>query len=202
MSRRTIELLLLENVENLGIIGDVVKVRTGHARNYLLPMGMAEPPSQERIDELVAERAIALATVAAKRTACEELVARMEEVELTLVRSCNDRGGLYGSVTQRDISDGLAQVGYEGVDIRSVRLPSSIRRIGTYEVPIQFEADLRIDITVTVEPDQPLEEREEMEFDDEGELIEKPVRKPQPEPADEAASPEQAPTEVVVAPED
>lgn len=202
MSRRTIELLLLENVESLGIIGDVVKVRTGHARNYLLPMGMAEPPSQERIDELVAERAVALATVAAKRTAREELVARMEEVELTLVRSCNDRGGLYGSVTQRDISDGLAQVGYEGVDIRSVRLPSSIRRIGTYEVPIQFEADLRVDITVTVEPDQPLEEREEMEFDDEGELIEKPVRKPKPEPADEAANPEQAPTEVVVAPED
>jgi large subunit ribosomal protein L9 len=202
MSRRTIELLLLENVESLGIIGDVVKVRTGYARNYLLPMGMAEPPSQERIDELVAERAIALATVAAKRTAREELVARMEEVELTLVRSCNDRGGLYGSVTQRDISDGLAQVGYEGVDIRSVRLPSSIRRIGTYEVPIQFEADLRVDITVTVEPDQPLEEREEMEFDDEGELIEKPVRKPKPEPADKAANPEQAPTEVVVAPED
>jgi large subunit ribosomal protein L9 len=202
MSRRTIELLLLENVESLGIIGDVVKVRTGHARNYLLPMGMAEPPSQERIDELVAERAIALATVAAKRTAREELVARMEEVELTLVRSCNDRGGLYGSVTQRDISDGLAQVGYEGVDIRSVRLPSSIRRIGTYEVPIQFETDLRVDITVTVEPDQPLEEREEMEFDDEGELIEKSVRKPKPEPADKATNPEQAPTEVVVAPED
>ncbi len=203
MSRRTIELLLLENVESLGIIGDVVKVRTGYARNYLLPMGMAEPPSQERIDELVADRAEALATVAAKRSAREELVARMEEVELTLVRSCNDRGGLYGSVTQRDISDGLAQVGYEGVDIRSVRLPSSIRRIGTYEVPIQFEADLRVEISVTVEPDQPLEEREEMEFDDEGELIEKPEPKPKPKsaPAAEAASPEQAPTEVVAAPE-
>ena len=201
MSRRTIELLLLENVESLGIIGDVVKVRTGYARNYLLPMGMAEPPSQERIDELVADRAEALATVAAKRTAREELVARMEEVELTLVRSCNDRGGLYGSVTQRDISDGLAQVGYEGVDIRSVRLPSSIRRIGTYEVPIQFETDLRVDITVTVEPDQPLEEREEMEFDDEGELIEKPEPKPKPAPAAEVASPEQAPTEIVAAPE-
>jgi large subunit ribosomal protein L9 len=202
MSRRTIELLLLENVESLGIIGDVVKVRTGYARNYLLPMGMAEPPSQERIDALGAERDIALATVAAKRTAREELVARMEEVKLTLVRSCNDRGGLYGSVTQRDISDGLAQVGYDGVDIRSVRLPSSIRRIGTYEVPIQFETDLRVDITVTVEPDQPLEEREEMEFDDEGELIEKPAKQPhQPEPAAEAASTEQAPTEVVATPE-
>ncbi len=186
MSRRTIELLLLENVESLGIIGDVVKVRTGYARNYLLPMGMAEPPSQGRIDELQAERTTALAKVAEQRSAREELITRMEEVELTLVRSCNDRGGLYGSVTQRDIADGLAQVGYEGVDIRSVRLPSSIRRIGAYEVPIQFDVDLRAEITVVVEPDQPLEEREEMEFDDEGELIEKPepVAAEPPKPAD------------------
>ncbi|HCA38927.1 MAG: 50S ribosomal protein L9 [Phycisphaerales bacterium] len=192
MSRRTIELLLLENVENLGIVGDVVKVRTGYARNYLLPMQIAEAPSDERIEALQAERTAALARVAAQRADREELTARMEEVELTLVRSCNDRGGLYGSVTQRDIADALAQVGYPGIEIRAVRLPTSIRRIGDYEVPIQFEADLRVDISVIVEPDQPLEEREEMEFDDEGELIEKPEPKPKPVaeevPAEEAAA--------------
>ncbi len=188
MSRRTINLLLLENIESLGIIGDVVKVRTGYARNYLLPMGMAEPPSDERIEELRAERAEALARVEARRSDREELITRLGEVELTLIRSCNDRGGLYGSVTQRDIADGLEQVGYPGVDIRAVRLPASIRRIGSYEVPIQFEADLRADITVVVEPDQPLEEREEMEFDDEGELIEKPA--PQPAAAAPAAEPD------------
>lgn len=175
MSKRTIQLLLLENVESLGIIGDVVKVRTGYARNFLLPMGMAEPPTEARIAELQAERAEALARVEAKRTEREELISRMEEVELTLVRSCNDRGGLYGSVTQRDIADALDAVGYPGIDIRAVRLPSSIRRIGSYEIPIQFDADLRVEIMVIVEPDQPLEEREEMEFDDEGELIEKPM---------------------------
>ncbi len=192
MSRRTIELLLLENVENLGIVGDVVKVRTGYARNYLLPMQIAEAPSDERIEALQAERTAALARVAAQRADREELTARMEEVELTLVRSCNDRGGLYGSVTQRDIADALAQVGYPGIEIRAVRLPTSIRRIGDYEVPIQFETDLRVDISVIVEPDQPLEEREEMEFDDEGELIEKPEPKPKPVaeevPAEEAAT--------------
>jgi len=188
MSRRTINLLLLENIESLGIIGDVVKVRTGYARNYLLPMGMAEPPSDERIEELRAERAEALARVEARRSDREELITRLGEVELTLIRSCNDRGGLYGSVTQRDIADGLEQVGYPGVDIRAVRLPASIRRIGSYEVPIQFEADLRADITVVVEPDQPLEEREEMEFDDEGELIEKPG--PHPAAAAPAGEPD------------
>lgn len=192
MSRRTIELLLNENVENLGIVGDVVKVRTGYARNFLLPMQIAEVPSDERIAELQTERTTALAQVAAQRNAREELTARMEEVELTLVRSCNDRGGLYGSVTQRDITEALEQVGFGGIEIRAVRLPSSIRRIGTYEIPIQFEADLRVEITLIVEPDQPLEERNDMEFDDEGELIEKraaaaPVQAP-------AAEPEEAPT--------
>ena len=188
MSRRTVELLLLENIDGVGIIGDVVKVRTGFARNYLLPMGMAEPPSQERIDELQADREVALAAEAAKRNEREALLEQMDEVELTLIRSCNEQGGLYGSVTQRDIAAALEEVGYHGIDIRSVRLPASIRRIGSYDVPIQFDADLRTDITVVVEPDQPLEEREEMEFDDEGELIEKPTPKPAPEPAKEEAA--------------
>ena len=185
MSRRTVELLLLENIDGVGIIGDVVKVRTGYARNYLLPMGLAEPPTQTRIDELQADREVALAAQTAKRHERESLIDKMDEVELTLVRSCNDQGGLYGSVTQRDIAAALAEVGYEGIEIRSVRLPASIRRIGSYEVPIQFDADLRTDITVVVEPDQPLEEREEMEFDDEGELIEKSAPEPTPEPAAE-----------------
>jgi len=190
MSKRTVELLLLENVESLGIIGDVVKVRTGYARNYLLPMGMAEPPSEARVSELQAERAEALARVEARRSEREELITRMEEVELTLVRSCNDRGGLYGSVTQRDIADALEAVGYPGIEIRAVRLPSSIRRVGQYEVPIQFDADLRAEIMVIVEPDQPLEEREEMEFDDEGELIEKPAPVAEAPAADEAPAAE------------
>ena len=178
MSRRSIELLLLDDVESLGSVGDGVKVRTGHARNYLLPMGLAEMPTEERIAELQARREAAMARVQARRSARESLVAELEGYEVTLIRSCNDRGGLYGSVTQRDIADSLGTLGFEGVDIRSVRLPTSIRRIGTYEVPVQFEVDLRVDITVTVEPDQPLEEREEMEFDDEGELIEKPAPEP------------------------
>ena len=189
MARRHIELLLLRNVEHLGIVGDVVRVRTGYARNYLVPMGLAEVPTEERIAELQADREAAMAQVQARRSARETLIGRMDEVELTLVRSCNAQGVLYGSVTQRDISDALIQVGYEGVDTRAVRLHQAIRRIGEYPVLIQFDKDLRTEIIVVVEPDQPLEEREEMEFDDEGELIEKPeVVKEAPEaPAPAAA---------------
>jgi large subunit ribosomal protein L9 len=174
---KNIELLLLRSVENLGIVGDIVKVKPGYARNYLLPHGLAETPTPSRIEALKEERLKAQAELAELRAAREELLGRMSDVTITLVRSCNDQGVLYGSVTQRDISDALQEAGYD-VGVRSVRLSQPIRRIGPYDVPIQFEKDLRTEVHVVVEPDQPLEEREEMEFDEEGNLIErKPERK-------------------------
>lgn len=178
-----VELLLLNNIEHLGIVGDVVRVKKGYARNYLLPHGYAEIPSQRRIDSLEAERAAALTELAKLRDARQELLDRMQEITLTLVRSCNDQGVLYGSVTQRDICDALQSNGYD-VGTRSCRLAAAIRRIGEYTVPIQFDKDMRTEIVVIVEPDQPLEEREEMEFDDEGNLI---MKEPKAE-ADEAAT--------------
>lgn len=171
---KNIKLLLLQSVENLGIVGDIVNVKPGYARNYLVPLGMAVPPTPSKIDALKEERAVAETERSALRSAREMLLSRMENVQVTLVRSCNDQGVLYGSVTQRDISDALQEAGYN-VDTRSIRLSQPIRRIGPNEVPIQFEVDLRMDIHVEIEPDQPLEEREEMEFDNEGNLIEKPA---------------------------
>jgi len=168
-----VELLLLRNVENLGIVGDIVRVKPGYARNYLLPHGLAEFPTPSKVESLKEERARALAQLAMLRGERERLLEAMKDVMVTLVRSCNAKGGLYGSVTQRDIADRLEEMGYE-LDVRSIRLASAIRRIGEYAVPIQFDRDLRMEIAVVVEPDQPLEEREEMEFDDEGNLIEKP----------------------------
>ena len=185
---RNIELLLLRTVENLGIVGDIVKTKAGFARNYLLPHGLAEFPTPSKIEALKEERAIAQSEIRALRSAREELLGRMAEVTVTLVRSCNDKGVLYGSVTQRDVADGLQAAGYD-VGVRSVRLSGAIRRIGEYPVPVQFEKDLRTDITVIIEPDQPLEDREEMEFDNEGNLIEKPRKKPKPEPASEDGVP-------------
>jgi large subunit ribosomal protein L9 len=168
---RNIQLLLTRSVENLGIVGDIVKAKPGYARNYLLPLGLAEFPTPSKIEALKEERAKAQAELAQLRSAREELLGRMKEVKVTLVRSCNDQGVLYGSVTQRDIADALQEAGYD-VGVRSVRLSQPIRRVGDYVVPVQFEKDLRTEIHAVIEPDQPLEEREEMDFDEEGNLIE------------------------------
>jgi len=193
MAKR-IKLLLTETVDNLGIVGDIVQVRTGFARNYLLPHGLAEHPTPSKIESLKEARAAAQAELGRLRAAREELLSRMEEVKVVLVRACNDKGVLYGSVTQRDIADGLQEQGYD-VGVRSVRLAAAIRHIGDYNVPIQFDKDLRTDISLVIEPDQPLEEREEMEFDNEGNLIEKPKRAPKPAAAEAEGEAKEEPVE-------
>jgi len=153
---RNYELLLLETIENLGLVGDVVKVRPGFARNYLLPNGMAETPTAEKIEALKEARAIAEAQVAKQRADREALIARMSGISVTLVRACNDQGILYGAVTQRDISDQLISDGY-GVDMRAVRLNNPIRRVSSETVTIQFGRDLITEVTVMVKPDRIIE---------------------------------------------
>lgn len=151
-----IELLLNRTVENLGIVGDVVKVKPGFARNYLLPHRIAEHPTPEKIEALKEARAKAQAELAKLRTEREALIERLEGVTIKLVRSCNDQGLLYGAVSQRDIADQLVADGY-GVDTRAVRLSNPIRRVGTYHCVIQFDRDLRSEIHIDVLPDRAIE---------------------------------------------
>jgi large subunit ribosomal protein L9 len=173
MAAKKVQLLLNKTIENLGIVGDVVKVRPGFARNYLLPLAIAEKPTPSKIERLKSAREAALAELAQLRQDREAMLERMHAVTVTIVRSCNDQGILYGSVSQRDIADALAQAGYD-VGIRAVRLSQTIRRVGEYHVPIQFDKDLRTDITLKVDADRVLEEaKEEVEIDEEGNPIEK-----------------------------
>jgi large subunit ribosomal protein L9 len=192
-SAKRTELLLTSNVENLGIVGDVVRVRMGFARNYLVPMGFAEVPTQERIESLTEAREAAVKEHEVKRAAQATIIEKLEGTTLTLTRSANDQGSLYGSVTQRDISDALLENEFD-VDTRAIRLHQAIRRIGEYQVTIQFGSDLKTDVEIIVNPDRPLEDREEMEFDDEGNLIivEK-TKEVSEKPADEHASTEEDP---------
>jgi len=167
-----VKLLLTENVESLGIVGDVVRVKMGYARNYLLPFGYATEPSDELISSLAERRAEAEKERAARRAQREEMISKLDGQELTLVRACNDQGHLYGSVTQQDIASALGEVGF-AVQPREVRLSGAIKRVSSYEVLVKVEADLEAHIKLWVEPDRELEldKEDEMEFDNEGELI-------------------------------
>ena len=194
-STKKVELLLNETIEHLGIVGDVVSVKPGYARNYLLPLGIAEVPTEEKVEALKELRKTAKAQLEALRAQRVETIDNLESITVKLTRSCNDQGELYGSVTQRDISDALLE-GEMQVDERAVRLNQPIRHVGNYTVLIQFEKDLRSEITIEVLPDRTIEELDDdMEFDDEGELIEKPNKKAAPAPESTTESEESAPTD-------
>ena len=154
---KSIELLLVESVENLGLVGEVVRVRAGYARNYLLPLGLAEFPTEDRIAELQTARVEAAAQADSLRIEQQDILSKLSGIVLTLRRPTNDKGILYGSVSQRDISDALVQGGFN-VGISSVRLSVAIRRTGNYDVPIQFGKELRESITVVVESESVIEE--------------------------------------------
>ena len=156
---KQIELLLLETVDNLGIVGDVVKVKPGYARNYLLPHGLAEAPTQEKIDALAARRAEVEAELKKIRSEQEALIEKLAEVELTLERSANEQGLLFGGVSQHDIAEALQAEGY-AVEDRHVRIGEKINRLDTYDIPIQLAKELKCEIKLWVVSDKPQEQLE------------------------------------------
>ncbi len=136
---RNLQVLLLENVESTGIVGDVVNVRKGFARNFLLPRGLAETPSEAKIKDLQGRRKEAIKQLAELRKSREALVAKLEGQELSMIRSCNDLGILYGAVTQHEIAVELEKAGFKGIAEREVRLGQPIKRVGDYAVTVKFQ---------------------------------------------------------------
>lgn len=172
--QKTRDLLLLETVDNLGIVGDVVKVRSGYARNFLIPMGLATVPSDELVKSLAAKRAEAEKQQREMRAQRERMIEKLEGVEVELVRSCNDQGLLYGSVTQGDIADALTAKGFD-VKAREVRLSQTIKRVESHHITVKLDRDLEAEVTVKVVADRQIEadDRDEVEVDDEGNMIHK-----------------------------
>lgn len=153
---KSVKLLLTENVEALGIVGDVVNVRNGYARNFLLPRSLATQPSEEKIKALAAKRAEAERMLAEQRASREQLTQKLQGVEVHLTRSCNDQGILYGGITQQEIAAALAEQGF-GVKPREVRIPFAIKRVDTYDVHIKLDSDLDSVIKLWVMADRKLD---------------------------------------------
>lgn len=151
-----IKLLLTENVEALGIVGDVVNVRTGYARNFLLPRNFATQPSEEKIKALASKRAEAEKMLAELRKKREELNKKLQGIEVHLIRSCNDQGILYGAITQQDVASALKELGHD-VKPRDVRINQVIKRIDAYDVHVKLDSDLDSIIKLWVVADRKLD---------------------------------------------
>lgn len=152
---KTVKLLLVENVDSLGIVGDVVNVRTGYARNFLLPRELATQPSEERIKELAGKRAEAQKQIEQMRQQRLGMSEKLKGVEITLVRSCNDQGILYGAITQQELATALREQGFH-IQPRDVRITQAIKRIDNYDIHIKLDSDLDSLIKVHVKADREL----------------------------------------------
>ncbi|QQS09895.1 MAG: 50S ribosomal protein L9 [Phycisphaerales bacterium] len=157
---KTVKLLLTESVDSLGIVGDVVGVRLGYARNFLLPRGLATTPSDELIQQLASKRAEAQKQLALLRKQREDMVKKIEGISIELIRSCNDQGILYGGVTQQELATVLTEKGYK-VKPREIRINETIKRLGTYDIHVKLDSDLDATLKLKINPDRELDLDEE-----------------------------------------
>lgn len=143
------EVILRETVQHLGAAGDVVKVKDGYARNYLLPKGLAYPATEAN-KKRIAYEATRLATQrAAEKGAAETEATRLAAVQLSFMVKVGEEDKLYGSVTAGDIQRKLEELGIH-VDKRRVDLAEPIRELGEFKVGIKLHPDVRPEIQVTV----------------------------------------------------
>src|SRR5947208_1851905 len=138
------EVILLSDVENVGLKGDVVSVARGYARNYLLPRRLAEPATPGRLAELKRHEELRARHEAQTVEQARDIATTLGSTELRFDVKAGPTGSLFGSVTATDIADELWQARRVRVDRRKIRLDEPIKRIGRYDVPIELFADVSI----------------------------------------------------------
>ncbi|MBI9018262.1 MAG: 50S ribosomal protein L9 [Phycisphaerae bacterium] len=155
------KLLLHADIPKLGFFGDVVNVKDGYARNYLLPQRLAVVPTESNVKAIENERAAQAEKRRLAREAKVQVAEKVNGVELTISEKANEQGHLYGSVTAAEIAKALREAGHE-VKTECVKLADHITQLGETTVVIRFAEDITAEIKVTVaSPDAPSDEPEQ-----------------------------------------
>ena len=168
-----VDLILLERVEKLGQMGQVVKVRPGYARNYLLPQKKAMRATKENLAYFETQRTQLEATNLQRKSEATEVAAKMESVTVVLIRQAGERGQLYGSVAARDIADAVTAAGYT-VGKQQIVLERAIKTVGLHPVRVMLHPEVGVTVTANVAQSEesarmqatgidPLRERDEEE---------------------------------------
>jgi large subunit ribosomal protein L9 len=177
------EIILLQDVDKVGLRGEVVDVARGYARNFLIPRRLAEAATPAKVAEVKRRDEVRARHEARTYEQAHEIADVLGKTVLRFEVKAGPTGSLFGSVTPTHIADELWRTRKVRVDRRKIELPEPIRRIGRYEVPIDLFTDVRVEVKTLVVPEG-------------GEL---PPEEPEPEPApeaiEEAAAAEVEPTE-------
>lgn len=182
------DVILLQDVEKVGLKGDVVNVARGYARNYLLPRRLAEPATSGRVAELQRHQELRARHEAQTVEQAQETASALEAAELRFDKKAGPTGSLFGSVTATDIAEELWNGKRIRVDRRKIDLHDPIKRIGRYEVPVELFTDVSVDVRVLVVPEGgELPPEEEFAAAEEARAAEEAAT------ADEAGAAEEAP---------
>jgi large subunit ribosomal protein L9 len=142
-------ILLREDIETLGGRGEIVKVKSGYARNYLLPQGLATLATKGNVKQIELERAALLKKAAVEKETAELQAGQMGDISLSFTRKAGEQGHLFGSVTSMDIAEALKAKGYE-IDRRKIVLKDSIKETGEFTVPVKLHREVTLQVPVTV----------------------------------------------------
>jgi large subunit ribosomal protein L9 len=143
------KLLLRRDITKVGLAGDVVEVKEGYARNYLIPYHLGVEPTSANMKVVEQDKRRAEEERKERRVAIEAQATRLRNVEVTIAAACNPDGHLYGSVGPREIAAALRDEGHN-VETKQVQLREPIRRLDTIMVPVKFADDLTVEVKVWV----------------------------------------------------
>ncbi|HCF56692.1 MAG TPA: 50S ribosomal protein L9 [Myxococcales bacterium] len=146
------KLILRDDVANLGRSGDLVEVRDGYGRNFLLPRKLAVMANEKNIRQLEHDRRVITAHQAKLRAAAGDIAAQLARTEVKIARKVGEQDKLYGSVTALDIADALVSKGVK-IDRRAISLSEPIKATGTYEVDVRLHSDVTGKVKVEVIPE-------------------------------------------------
>jgi large subunit ribosomal protein L9 len=143
------QVLLREDIDNLGARGEIVRVKAGYARNYLLPRKLAVEATTNNVRQIQGERAALVKREAKERSTADAQAEQLRSLTLKFERKVGEAGVLYGSVTSMDIAHALKEQGYE-IDRRRIALREPIKRFGSYAVPVRLHREVTVELPVSV----------------------------------------------------
>jgi large subunit ribosomal protein L9 len=151
------EIILLENVEQLGMRGEIINVKPGYARNFLIPKGIGAKVTPDNLRKLDSLRKKLKQEELERMGMLRELAARLNSISLTIQAKASAEGHLFGSVTTQMISEALTAEGVE-IDSKAIRLEENIKEVGVYTVPVHFHSEIQAKLRVWVVEERSAEE--------------------------------------------
>jgi large subunit ribosomal protein L9 len=146
------EVILREDVQSLGKAGQLVKVKPGYARNFLLPRGLAFEATAGNKKRIEAEAKARATKASAEKAVSEQLAARLGSITLAMRGKAGEEGKLFGSITAQDIADALAAEGFS-VDKRKLELEHPIKTVGFHSVTVRLQPDVHAEVRISIVPE-------------------------------------------------